>query len=329
LLTLPALRKTTYSAPLLPAFGGVALCESEAPPLSPEGLLADDAADDPANSPEDGALITFEDLRADGAHVKQHSRIVFRAATAAYARHLTHLTDALRPMDAAQRESRLRQEFDRLLNARAAKRRLARYERMERLLRFECGLLFLIVFVLLPPFAYFRGLLGVWPLALGAIVLIVRILWIFKRTHRALFRGTDTGRGAQLVEMGLMPLAAMRAPDRLQREVFGNFHWLAVSAATLPADEARELAGRAVRELEFLPADEPSGNASSAWLRREWRAAVWRHVESEYGNPHELLSAPERRFPESITYCPCCCEEYLLAEGVCQDCAGVQLRTFG
>jgi hypothetical protein len=232
-------------------------------------------------------------------------------------------------MAPGQRGARIQAELTRSLNVSAARRRHAHCARLERFLKWQCRLLFLIIFVLFPPIAYFRGFLAVLPLIVFALALLAHTLWLFNRTHRALYRGKDTGRRAHVAEMALMPLAAMRAPDRLRREALGQFHWLAVLSAIAPADEARELAARALRNLEFMPAVDDNGNSSAGWLRREWRQAVWRHIDQLYGDPRKLLVAPARRFPESVSYCPCCCEEYRLPEGICQDCSGVELRAFG
>ena len=322
LFELPALKKVIYATGLLPAWGGIALCERFPPPLAPAGFL-------PQRGDDGTSALAFGDLTADGPKVKQGPHIVFRAATAGYALRFVKLAQDLREASPMQREERIGKELDRLLNVSAAKRRRARYRRVERFLTLECRLLFAVVFIGLPALVYFRGSLAAIPAAIAAILLLIRIAWLFNRVHRILYRGEGTGRHAHIVEMMLMPLAAIRAQDRLQRELFADFHFLAVARALGTRRESRELAGLALRELEFTPASDGEEDPSTVWARRAWRDAVWRHIKQEYGEPQRLLAPPPRKSPASISYCPRCCEEYVMAQGVCQDCSGVPLRAFG
>ena len=307
LFALPALRKLLYVAHAMPARSGIALCERLPPPLTPTGV-------------EDTAFVF------DGATVMKDGKVVFRAATPVYAQRLARLLEEMRPVTHSLRETRIAEEFDRLLSVSRAKQRHNHYARIERFLKIECYALFASIFGLIPLTIYFRGLLTAIPLFLAALVVMIRILWIFNRAHRILYRGRNADRRAQVLQMVLMPLGTIRAHDRLQRELFGDFHFLAVARAILPQEQARDAAEAVIRDLEFAPvADDEAG---SAWWRRAWRDAVWRHVRREYGEPDILLRTPEKKVSGAASFCPRCREEYLISTGLCQDCGGVPLREF-
>ena len=319
LFTLTAAKRNLHLSRALPGWGSIALCQLAPPSLSPAGFLLEG----PDRRSEE-----FKNVQAEDIAIKQALRPIFRAGTPVYAAFLTNIVREFPMLSAEERLEKIRQEFDRLLNVSAAQRRFACYKRLERFLTFDCILLALWVLVGFPLVAYLRGLYSAWFLAVPALLSLIRVLWLFRRIHHVLYPGHLSTCRTHITEMTLMPLTAIRAHDRLTRELFGNFHWLAVAPVLCDLESARNLAERALRDLEYAIREESVESSGAEWLHLEWRDAVRRHVRRMYGEPQLLLSSPARRSPDSVSYCPRCCEEYLLPDGVCHDCSGVPLRRF-
>ena len=319
LITLTVLKKSLHFSSLIPGSGSIVLSQGAPPCLALAGFLSEHSGACPNEA---------ENIQAEGIGVKHGSLAIFQAGTAGYAAFLANFIRQFVLMSAEQRPQRIRQEFDRLLNVSAAKRRFALYKRLEQFLTLDCTLLVVLVLVAFPTVAYLRTPLSAWPIGIAALLFLIRILWLFGRIHRLLYPGRNSERRTHIAEMALMPLAAMRAPDRLSRELFSEFHWLAVAPVVCNLELARSLAERALRHLEYTAADELAESSPAEWLHREWREAVRRYVCREFGDPQLLLMPPPRRFSETVSYCPRCCEEYVLMDGFCRDCSGVPLRCF-
>jgi hypothetical protein len=157
---------------------------------------------------------------------------------------------------------------------------------------------------------------------------VVHMVFAFRRVHRAFHPDSAAERREKTIGLLLSPLGAIRVPGLLLRNSMAGFHPLAVAVATLPAVEARQVASRLLRQLQFR-VGEPAGLAAGASSNPDaWHTAVWEWVAEEFGDPQALLAAPAKSYRDSVTYCPRCEQEYLLATGECSDCPGVALQPF-
>jgi hypothetical protein len=96
----------------------------------------------------------------------------------------------------------------------------------------------------------------------------------------------------------------------------------AVVAATLPPGQAVPWLRRYYRSLLYEFGQEPVH-----------RDRVKRRIAAVLADaaldPEAILRAPGRRAEETLGYCPCCDEEYVISDGECSECPGVRLVPFG
>ena len=316
-------RWTLIVAGWLPAGGGVAVAEADAPALAPAGLCACDGDADPR-----GAL-RYEDLHhleVDGVVVLSGARVVARAGSHRHARHLRRLLERLREAPPAAREALIRAEHERLLDPRAARRRVARLAVCARPLRALARALAAALFVALPLVLLAGGPLLAAPVLLAAVVLA----WITTWTYRRLLRraGGEGPIGERVITMALMPPAAIRADDFLARDLFGGLHWLPLARAACDPAAARAMAAGALRRVRHLTDPEREGCcAAGEWAAREWRHRLERWIETELAPPAGLLGTPAPETAACVAYCPRCLQQFTAARGGCPDCPGVPLET--
>jgi len=154
--------------------------------------------------------------------------------------------------------------------------------------------------------------------------LVANSAYTFLRIHRTLNPSALVDRREKLLALLLSPVGAIRAPGVLIKNSVVEFHPLAVAAAVMPHRDARRFAARILRDLTFAT----PGDDNSSSMESEWRSAVWEWTRKEFGNPELLVGPPVRRFSASLSYCPRCEQEYVVAIGLCVDCPGVALKPF-
>jgi hypothetical protein len=122
--------------------------------------------------------------------------------------------------------------------------------------------------------------------------------------------------------LALSPFSAIRANDVLLRDLFCDFHPLAVGCVLLSKEESRVQAERHFRQVLFRM--DWNVTSSDAPMRRVLESFLMKNGIP----PEELLSAPQRESENCETYCPLCLAQFVLAEGECPDCGDVQLKKF-
>ncbi len=192
--------------------------------------------------------------------------------------------------------------------------RLEEYRAHTTFLRTACVLLFVFLFFLAPVLIRLRGLERIWPILLAYLIWsLAWIGWSFLRAHRALYPGQKEGRWQQVMALALSPFSAIRANDVLLRDLFCDFHPVAVGYVLLPKEESRVLAERILRQSLFRM--ESDATSSDSAMRRVLQAFLAK-IEMP---PEELLRPPLRESENCLTYCPLCLAQFVLPEGECPD----------
>lgn len=220
------------------------------------------------------------------------------------------------------------EKFRRMLDTQAVRRRVRAYKRILRTLYWDSYLLFAVIFLFFPVVALRFGLWIAFLLIPAFLLGAVHMVFAYRRVHRAFEPDSVRERREKTISLLFSPLGAMRVPAFLLRNSLAGFHPLAVAAALMPAHEARQVASQILRQLRFAPLESEDPNQRSDTARDQWITVVWEWAAKEFGNPESLLGPPEKRYPDSISYCPRCQQEYVLSTGECSDCPGIALETF-
>jgi len=199
----------------------------------------------------------------------------------------------------------------------ALDQRLASYARNAAYLQSACFSLFFFAFLLGPAAVVVLGLGRTWfALLLYTAFSCAAIAWLFVTAYRRIYPEGMRWPIQNMTAIGFSPFAAIRANDLLVAELLAGFHPVAVGRRLQPEEEFRILAGAELRRAQYLDRD--------AFLLR----FLARFLKQNGLSPESLLSPPRREDPASLTYCPVCLAQYVVAEGVCQDCGNTPLARF-
>ncbi len=180
-----------------------------------------------------------------------------------------------------------------------------RFRRFTRLPSILSGILFMVVFVVLPVLAIWIGASNIGLEMVGVVLLLdLLVACAFAVAHRALLPFDRFGRWTTSLTMLVSPATAMNAPRHLARPVFGRFHPAAVLTRLASHDDA----ARFVRSRWW------SGDENDPWKPY---LDEWLEKHQELQARFSLVPARESR---SETYCPRCEIQYVITAGICNDC---------
>jgi hypothetical protein len=262
-------------------------------------------------------------VQSEGKEVRSAGHVLFTAHSEAYANFLAGVLDHVRKRSLQDRDRVFEREFEKMFDAKKIALRLEEYQAQSAFLRTASVLLFVFLFLISPGLARLRGLERIWPFLLAYLIWsLAWIGWSFLRAHRALYPELKEGRWQQVMVLALSPFSAIRANDVLLRDLFCDFHPLAVGHVLLSKAEFRVQAERVLRQSLFRTDGEAT--SSEAAMRRVLQAFLMKTGMP----PEELLSPPKRESENCQTYCPLCLAQFLLPEGECPDCGDVHLKKF-
>jgi hypothetical protein len=190
------------------------------------------------------------------------------------------------------------------------------------------------VFFILTPVAVWRfGIAVAWPFLAACVVTnILAILWAFLRSCKELRTRLKFDSAMESAMICLSPIHALRATKSLALYVSAELDPLAIAAARGSRAEFLALASVAVRtmipDVDSYRGDSRDYEECARWYRERFEQAVARIIRT-LGLPEDALHAPPNREAlVSMSYCPRCHSQYVIATGVCDDCGGVPLRAF-
>jgi hypothetical protein len=318
--------KLFFLNPFSPLAGAI-VCERFPSVSSSDGMPAESNSSklDEVTGTRTIGLSTQENqqVHSEGKEVRAAGRVLFVAHSDAYANFLAGVLDRVRKRSPHDRDRAFERELEKMFDTKKVALRLAEYKAHSIFLRTACVLLFVFLFLIAPVLIRLRGLERIWPVLLAYLIWsLAWIGWSFLRAHRSLYPGQKEGRWQQVMVLALAPFSAIRANDILLRDLFCQFHPLAVANVLLSQKEFRAEAERTFRKTLFrIDADAASSDAA---MRRALESFL-----PKAGMPREeLLRPPHRESQSCQTYCPLCLAQFVLAEGQCPDCGEVALKQF-
>ena len=282
-------------------------------------------------------LLRLDDLRditTVGRELRVNGALLLKAISPFTARHIAGVLNRLHKLPEPDRAAAVRTVIEDSLDADAVSKRFDEYRARSRRLRVLSNVLFVYLFLLVPPLLWQFGF-GKFGLGLlaGMLAQSAVIAVLFRRAHATLYPGADEERFKPFLTMMLAPPAAIRAADILARHLVENAHPLAVARALSSPETFRRLSRQVLIDLRhpLLPVC-PTRDALAAETEEQFRtmmhAAVSAFVRKSGLNPDELTAAPQPAESGNQSYCPRCGAQFLMIEGVCRDCGDRPLEPF-
>jgi hypothetical protein len=192
-------------------------------------------------------------------------------------------------------------------------------------------ILFLFLFVLTPGLAFYFGLSPlIIPVAIVMVALAIAIAIMFHRAHKQLYPAESSERLESLVKMILCPPVSIRAADILTRNVLSEYSPI-VLASVLPGSGEPQFVRSVILDLKHPLKHEVVDETAAqtiTWAANEQLNVCLEQVKKgRYLKPEDLL-APTLREKNSVSYCPRCRCQFVVSEGECPDCPGVELLEF-
>jgi len=262
-----------------------------------------------------------EAFHAAGRDILAAETLVYTAHSNTFANVLVKFLETLRRTRTSEWSRVFRREYEKMLDASRLASRLSEYRLHSGFLRTTTFLVFVSVFGITPLEIRIFGLGRVWPFLAAYLVLTLACTsWGFLRAQKAIYPGQTEGRWQHALTFALSPLSAMRANDILLRDLFCSFHPLAVARMIMTHREFQVEAERELRHLTYSRRSTSSGE--------ELQLAIEAFLRDSGLKPNELLKPPPRESANSYAYCPLCLSQFVIDQGECPDCPGVQLEKY-
>jgi len=321
----------------LPPAGRVFLSHLSPISISPSGICAFNLQTLPseARSPyQSGQFLPFnkiKDSSSDGAYLLINKEKFTKCATTKQAHALAKLIAAMAKASGSKRESTARtwvvKQFAVVDAAALLKESAALIEPIQ-----QMGvILFLFLFVFTPSLAFTFGAAPlIIPVAGVMVALAIEIAIMFHRAHKKLYPAESSERLESLVKMILCPPVSIRAADILTKNLLAQYSPI-VLASVLPGSGEKQFVRSVILDLKHPLRHEVTDADAEKTI--EWTASEQLNVcmdqvkKGRYLKPQELL-APAQREENSISYCPRCRCQYVVNDGECPDCPGVELVDF-
>ena len=323
----------------LPPLGDIFIVAQFPVSLSPDGAFAYVASClNPAGRPVQSAkYASWDDLKSieiDGRKIFAGGALFLTTVSTFAARQTGNLLGRLRQLPKAERVPAIHKALSESLDTHKASERLREYRKRSKPIRLLSNLLFIYLFLVVPPliWRFDFGVLGLYLLG-GMLAQTVAIAILFRRAHKALYPDAGEDLFKPFLTMLLAPPAAIRAPDVLGRHLLEPFHPLAVARIVCSPRRFRDFARQTMIDLRYplfpvCPTTESAPVETDRWFRETTLAAVEAFLQQEGLKVRELVAAPEPTDPANLSYCPRCGTQFVTREGTCADCGGRPLQMF-
>jgi hypothetical protein len=321
----------------LPPSGYLFLSHLSPVSISPLGVCAFNLQTLPseARSPyQSGQFLPFSKIKgsvSEGAYLVINNEKFTKCATAKQARALATLIGGMAKASASKRENMARTWVVKQFSADDAAALLKESQKFIEPIQELDVILFMFLFVFTPSLAFTFGLSPlIIPVAVVMVALAVLIAIMFHRAHKKLYPAESSERLESLVKMILCPPVSIRAADILTRNLLAQYSPI-VLASVLPGSGERQFVRSVILDLQHPLKHEVSevdAEKTIAWTANEQLKVCLEQVKKgRYLKPEELL-APSQREGNSVSYCPRCRCQFVVSEGECPDCPGVELAKF-
>ena len=318
----------------LPPPGQIVLSHLLPVSISPSGVCAFNSQVLPSGSrpaTQTGEFVPFSSIKqagSDGLYLLLNNEKFAKCATPKQAKALANVITSAAQAKVSKRESIVRSWVAKQFDTRAAEKLWHEAEEEIGSLQEMCTILFLFLFVAVPAIVTVFGLQQLLiPAGATMIALAVLIGIMFYRLHRKFFPAESQERFENLVKMILCPPVSMRAADILTRHLLSDYSPIVV-ASVLPGTKEQPFVRAFVLDLQHPlkhEVTEAKAVETIAWATAEQLKASIALVERA---GDASLLGPIEREGDSIAYCPRCGIQFVVSEGECPDCPGVELVGF-
>ena len=308
--------------------------------ISPSGVCAFNSQTLPSGArpaTQTGEFISFSAISnpgTDGAYLVLNGQKFAKCATPKQAKALASIIDALSKAKPARRESLLRSWLAKQFDARAATRLWREAEDSIAVIRWCCSIFFGFMFFGVPVLVTLYGLEQlIIPVAAGIVALALQIVFLFFRAHRKFYPAESQERLESMAKMVLCPPVSLRAADGLTRNLLAEYSPIVVAnvLAGQEGEGASQFAREFVLDLQHPLKHEVTDAAAAEtidWMNAAQLKACLEHVARDRKAAGKSLLKAAQREGDSISYCPRCLVQFVVAGDECPDCPGVVLVAF-
>jgi len=323
----------------LPPLGTVFLGHPFQVSLSDEAVFAYSAAclSPAGRAIQTGKFLRWDDVRgikADGRAVRINGDVFCRTGSPMQTRRLVDLLRRIQEASPSNRGIIIKKALAESFDTEQVRARLEEFTRRTNWLRTAALSLFLYLFVVTPVvIAQFGLRRSVWGLVAGLLAHTITAAILFRHAHKAFFPADNDERFVAVLTVCLAPLTAIRACDLLSRHVLAGFHPLAIVGVLCAPGEFKEFARRVFLDLKhpILPVC-PVTDPKTIETEQDFRAKQLDTVEAVLRRAHvsveKLIAPPTRSEAGNQSYCPRCDAQFIVVQGTCADCGGLDLKAF-
>lgn len=199
------------------------------------------------------------------------------------------------------------------------------FRRSTRDLQITGCLLFFLVFLAPIIVTYVNPYVLILPFLAGYVAFVLLAQLQFRAAAVRLIPDDVWGRRKQMLTMLFSPADAIHARDRLGRELFGEYHPLAVTWALGKHDDFVELAQHTWRDANFpiqppCPTDAGGPAGTEAWFRERMVMALKKFLDEHGIDAETTLQPPQPETVRCLHFCPRCRGQFERKLGDCHEC---------
>jgi hypothetical protein len=188
------------------------------------------------------------------------------------------------------------------------------------------SLLFLLTFIVIPILIYSEpnDYLKVPPVIASTIFLYITILVTGSFWHKKIYPDDLQAQVTFLLLMILIPPSAIHLLDKITRDMYVEYDYLAVGAVFLPESEFKKLFRE---ECERISKWKNDLDPDLQWFWEMKDKANQEILVNKNLSSDMVWQQPKKVDPEAVSYCPTCMVEYRSGFNKCFDCDTV-LKNF-
>jgi hypothetical protein len=319
----------------LPPPGRVFLSHLSPISISPSGVCAFNSQTLPSGShhaTQTGEFVAFSaitNVATDGSYLVVNQQKFVKCATPKQAKALAGVIERVAGASVSKREVLVKtwiaEQFD---DTKATRLRTEADKEIDSI-RFACSLFLVFLFVGAPLLVSFFGLEQMIIAVAGAMVLFaVWIAIMFFRAHRRFYPAESLDRFENLLKMLLCPPVSLRAADVLTKNLLASFSPVAV-VSVLEGPGEKQFVRAFVLDLQY-PLKHEITDAKAVetieWMNAQQLRSCLSLIERV--DRFAGVLGPTECEGDSVSYCPRCSVQFVVAEGECPDCPGVELAAF-
>ncbi|HET8782405.1 MAG TPA: hypothetical protein VFM63_08305 [Pyrinomonadaceae bacterium] len=303
--------------------------------ISPSGVCAFNSqtlASGSRSTTQTGEFVPFSAITkvaTDGSYLLINKQKFAKCATPKQAKALAGIVERTAGAKVSKREALVKSWLAEQFDVAEATRLRSESEKEIDSVRFACSLFLVFLFVGAPLLVSFFGLEQmILPIAGAMVMFAVWIAIKFFWAHRRFYPAESLERLENLLKMVLCPPVSLRAADVLTKNLLARFSPVAV-AGVLEGPGEQQFVRAFVLDLQH-PLKHEIADAKAIetidWMNAQQLQlclSLIEHVDRFNG----VLGPPERE-GGSVSYCPRCGVQFVVDEGECPDCPGVELVAF-